>query len=73
MIDNIIDKKDIIEVNGKKYIRQIPESGLFRPITIEPVLASQQAKPIDIIQPVKPIFVCNRQCSICADKKFYIV
>jgi len=68
---DIIDKKDIIEVNGKKYIRQNPVSGLFRPITIEPM-----AKPIDIIQPVtpvKPIFVCNRQCSICADKKFYIV
>ena len=67
---------NIIEVNGKKYIRQTPVSGLFRPITIEPVLASQQAKPIDIIQPVtlvKPIFVCNRQCSICSDKKFYIV
>jgi hypothetical protein len=62
MIDNII------EVNGKKYIRQNPVSGLFRPITIEPM-----AKPIDIIQPVKPIFVCNRQCSICSDKKFYIV
>ena len=67
---------NIIEVNGKKYIRQTPVSGLFRPITIEPVLASQQAKPIDIINnitPVKPIFVCNRQCSICSDKKFYIV
>ena len=59
---------NIIEVNGKKYIRQTPVSGLFRPITIEPI-----AKPIDIIQPVKPIFVCNRQCSICSDKKFYIV
>ena len=65
---------NIIEVNGKKYIRQTPVSGLFRPITIEPI-----AKPIDIIQPVthvtlvKPIFVCNRQCSICSDKKFFIV
>ena len=70
---------NIIQVNGKKYIRQNPVSGLFRPISIEPVLASQQEKPIDIISPVthvtlvKPIFVCNRQCSICSDKKFYIV
>jgi|LakMenEpi03Aug12_release.lakeMendotaPanAssembly.Ray.scaffolds.fasta_scaffold6401217_1 hypothetical protein len=58
---------DIIEVNGKKYIKKKPISNLFRPIIAE------QAKPIDIITPIKPIFVCNGQCGICKDKKCFII
>lgn len=55
---------DIIEVNGKKYIRQLPASvsGIFRPISTEPRTVS---KPIDIINPIKPIFICNGQCCKC--------
>ena len=48
---------DIIEVNGKKYIRQNPVSGVFIPIISEQTTVS---KPIDIINPIKPIFSCNR-------------
>ena len=71
---------EIIEVNGKKYSRQIHStqihstqtqvSSLFRPIIPE------QTKPIDIIKPIKPIkpiFVCNGQCGICKDKKCFII
>jgi hypothetical protein len=52
---------DIIEVNGIKYIRQfqppLPESGVFRPLAA--------SKPIDIINPIKPTFICNGQCCKC--------
>ena len=63
---------DIIEVNGKKYNTQIhgtkiPVSSVFRPIIPE------RTKPIDIIKPIRPIFVCNGQCGICKDKKFFII
>ena len=55
---------DIIEVNGIKYIRQapVPESGVFRPISAEPRIVS---KPIDIINPIKPMFICNGHCCKC--------
>ena len=50
---------DIIEVNGKKYIRQSTISDTLRPITT--------SKPIDIIKPIKPRFICNGQCDKCKD------
>jgi hypothetical protein len=55
---------EIVEVNGKKYIRQspLPESGAFRPISTELRTVS---KPIDIINPIKPIFMCKGQCCKC--------
>jgi len=42
---------DIIEVNGKKYIRQLSAtvSSIFRPISTEQRTVS---KPIDIIKPI---------------------
>ena len=56
------DITDIIDVNGKKYIRQPLISDLLRPIL---------TKPIDIINQInsiKPIFNCNGQCDKCRDK-----
>jgi len=72
---------EIIEVNGKKYITQIPVSAIFRPITpeIPEIKANIQitaSKPIDIInpiKPIKPIFVCNGQCGKCIGKKCYTI
>ena len=63
---------EIIEVNGKKYSTQInstkiPVSSVFRPIMPE------RTKPIDIIKPIRPVFVCNGHCGICKDKKCFII
>jgi len=48
---------DIIEVNGKKYIRQTTNLEALSPMT--------SSKPIDIIKPIKPTFVCGGQCDKC--------
>jgi hypothetical protein len=63
-----MDIMDIIDVNGKKYIKQPPpppsSSDLLRPVI--------ETKPIDIINPInsiKPIFSCDGQCDKCKDKK----
>jgi hypothetical protein len=58
---------EIIEVNGKKYIRQLPfpVSGVFRPISSEPITIT---KAIDTI---KPIFICNGKCGTCIDKECF--
>lgn len=48
---------DIIEVNGKKYIRQTTISEVVSPMTT--------SKAIDIIKPINPIFVCDGQCDKC--------
>ena len=48
---------DIIEVNGKKNIRQTTISEALSPMT--------SSKPIDIIKPINPIFVCDGQCDKC--------
>jgi hypothetical protein len=65
------DNMDIIDVYGKKYIKQSPpppsSSDVLRPLT--------STKPIDIINPlthinsIKPIFSCDGQCDKCKDKK----
>ena len=48
---------DIIEVNGKKYIRKTTISEALSPMT--------SSKAIDIIKPINPTFVCDGQCDKC--------
>lgn len=61
---------DIIEVNGKKYIRQTTAPEVFRPITSEMRTVSA---PIDIIKPINQTFICNGQCDKCKDKQFFTI
>lgn len=63
-----MDIMDIIDVNGKKYIKQ-PQPAHSSSDLLRPVI---ETKPIDIINPInsiKPIFSCDGQCDKCKDKK----
>ena len=65
-----MDNMDIIDVYGKKYIKQSPPPHTPTPSSsdqLRPILT----KPIDIINPInsiKPIFSCHGQCDKCRDK-----